>query len=409
MRSSDAISSDRLTQTLPVCSSDTKYRSKDTRKMTGQLSELIGRIYDTALEPSLWPEVLSEASRFLPGHAASLFIKDAADKSGLIHYDCGGIDPHYKRIYLDTYTNFDPSVCGTFFPDVDVPVAAVDVVPYPVFAETRFFREWIEPQGLVDFMCALVDRSAAGAAMFGVFRHEQHGMIDDCTRRRLSLLLPHMRRAVLIGRAIGFKTSEAETLADTLDKVASAIFLVGAGGRLVQANAAGQAMIAEGSILRERMSRLYANDAAADRALRDAFNGSEDGDAGLGTQAIAMTLVAQDGTYYIANVLPLTSGARRKAGAGYAAIAAVFVRRVQLDDPAMPDVIGKLYGLTPTELRVLLAVFNSSGVSDLAATLGVSTATVKTHLGRLFIKTGTRRQAELVKLVAGFAASTRGP
>jgi DNA-binding CsgD family transcriptional regulator len=109
----------------------------------------------------------------------------------------------------------------------------------------------------------------------------------------------------------------------------------------------------------------------------------------------------------MAHVLPLTSGARRKSGVSYSASAAVFVRKVQLDPPAMPEVIAKLYGLTPTELRVLLAVFEAGGVSDIAGALGISEATAKTHLRRLFDKTSTRRQADLVKLVAGFAAPVR--
>src|SRR5262249_32852572 len=151
-----------------------------------------------------------------------------------------------------------------------------------------------------------------------------------------------------------------------------------------------------------------ANDMSVTRTLRDAFSGAESGDAGLGTQAIAVPLVNNDGVYHLAHVLPLTSGARRRAGAGYAATAAMFVRRVQLEEPSMPEVIGKLYDLTPSELRVLLAVFQSAGVADLAASLGISEATAKTHLGRVFTKTGTKRQADLVKLVAGFAASDQG-
>jgi hypothetical protein len=35
--------------------------------------------------------------------------------------------------------------------------------------------------------------------------------------------------------------------------------------------------------------------------------------------------------------------------------------------------------------------------------MGISVSTVKTHLRRLFAKTGTDRQADLVKLVAGYA------
>jgi DNA-binding CsgD family transcriptional regulator len=39
-----------------------------------------------------------------------------------------------------------------------------------------------------------------------------------------------------------------------------------------------------------------------------------------------------------------------------------------------------------------------------AAALGVADTTVRTHVSRLFEKTGATRQADLVKLVAGYAA-----
>jgi DNA-binding CsgD family transcriptional regulator len=102
-------------------------------------------------------------------------------------------------------------------------------------------------------------------------------------------------------------------------------------------------------------------------------------------------------------VLPLTSGARRAAGMTYTATAALFVRRATLAPPPAPDVIGKTYNLTPAELRVLLAIVEIGGVPEVADALGVAATTVKTHLGRLFEKTGTGRQADLVKLVAGYS------
>ena len=52
---------------------------------------------------------------------------------------------------------------------------------------------------------------------------------------------------------------------------------------------------------------------------------------------------------------------------------------------------------------MLLAIVEVGGVPEVAEALGVGEATVKTHLHRLFAKTETRRQADLVKLVAGFA------
>jgi DNA-binding CsgD family transcriptional regulator len=55
------------------------------------------------------------------------------------------------------------------------------------------------------------------------------------------------------------------------------------------------------------------------------------------------------------------------------------------------------------ELRVLLAVVEVGGVPEVAEVLGIAETTVKTHLGHLYEKTGVRRQADLVKLVAGFS------
>jgi DNA-binding CsgD family transcriptional regulator len=62
-----------------------------------------------------------------------------------------------------------------------------------------------------------------------------------------------------------------------------------------------------------------------------------------------------------------------------------------------------LYGLTSAEAKVLTALIESGGgVAAIASALGLSRSTVKTHLEKLFRKTGMRRQAGLVMLVAGF-------
>ena len=50
-----------------------------------------------------------------------------------------------------------------------------------------------------------------------------------------------------------------------------------------------------------------------------------------------------------------------------------------------------------------MAIVEVGGVPETAEALGVAETTVKTHLYRLFDKTGVSRQADLVKLVAGFS------
>lgn len=121
-----------------------------------------------------------------------------------------------------------------------------------------------------------------------------------------------------------------------------------------------------------------------------------------------LTLVGRDGDNHIVDVLSLMGGARRQAGADYSAVAAVFVRKAELELPHPVEALAKHYKLTAAEMRVLLATVEGGGVAEVSRTLGISEATVKTHLQRMFGKTGATRQAELVKLVAGFMSPLGG-
>lgn len=60
----------------------------------------------------------------------------------------------------------------------------------------------------------------------------------------------------------------------------------------------------------------------------------------------------------------------------------------------------KNYGLTPTEARLASLIAEGSSIAEVAGLLGISIGTARVHLKRIFAKTGTRRQAELVHLIA---------
>lgn len=368
-----------------------------------QLSALIGLLYDAALDPSQWPSALKETARFVGGSSATLFAKDASSKSGNIYFDDGGVDPAYIALYFDKYVKFDPATTGQYFAEIGEPVATNDVIPYSEFLESRFYREWAQPQGWVDFVSAVLDKSATSVAMFGVFRSAADGVVDEETVRRMRLIVPHIRRAVLIGRVIDLKTAEAATLADTLDGLRAGLLLMDATGHIVHGNRAAHLLLAQGDVLRASDGRLLACEPEANRILQASFCASGKGDAAIGIAGIAVPLAAPNGERYVAHVLPLTSGARRRAGKTYAAVAALFVHKAALRGSSPPEALAKTFRLTPTELRVLLAVVEVGGVPEVAESLGIAETTVKTHLGRVFEKTGARRQAELVKLLAGFS------
>ncbi len=368
-----------------------------------QPSALIAEIYDAALDPSLWVDVLAKIAHFVGGSAATLFTGSAAKKSV---YDYG-IDTHYRQLYFDHYINPDPATTGRFSADIDEPAAISDIIPYHEFLTTRFYREWAQPQGLVDFVICVLDKSTTNPAMIRVFRHQRDGAVDDQARRHMRLIGPHVRRSVLVGRLIDLETAETATYADVLDSIGAGVFLVDAGARIIHANIAGQVILKAGDFLRAVDGRLAAGDSAANKTLRGSFAAAGSGDGAVGIKGIAVPLITRAGEHYVAQVLPLqvlplTSSKRLCASIIRPAVAALFVHKAALQAPTLPKTIARSYGLTPAELRVLLAIVELGGVPEVARALGLAASTVRTHILRLYKKTGAGREADLVKFVVGF-------
>jgi len=82
---------------------------------------------------------------------------------------------------------------------------------------------------------------------------------------------------------------------------------------------------------------------------------------------------------------------------------------VVLHDPAArvrlsPVLLAQLYGLTPMEAATAAAIAEGSSPSDIARARGCADDTVRSHLKRILEKTGTHRQADLVRALLSGAA-----
>lgn len=262
----------------------------------------------------------------------------------------------------------------------------------------RFFHG-LQPREWVDAASTMLEEPTDGLASGSSMRHRA-GVADD-VRRRLTMVLPHIRRALQIGEDIARSRAEAAALADTLDGLGAGLFIVDGETRIVHTNAAARRLLAAEDVLCSRGGRLVAGDPQANRSLRLALTATE-GPADIMRGPLPLT--APDGTRRIGHVRPLKPVVRSYGDGPQEALAAVLVYKAGMECPRPPDVIARFYNLTPTELRILLAIVEIGGAPEVAAKLGIAPSTVRTHVGRLFEKTGTKRQAELVRLVAGFAS-----
>jgi DNA-binding CsgD family transcriptional regulator/PAS domain-containing protein len=366
-----------------------------------ELSCVVGSIYDAALNPALWTEALARIAAFVGGRAGALGSKDMVTKFvGVDHHV--GRDLQYMQMHSETHGGFDPLASVRRF-DVGQVVSPPEPMTHDDDCEA-----WVRPRGRGDIAVASRARPGKSGEFLSVVRSEANGMVDNGNdmvdhemHRRMSLVAPHARRAVLIGRIIDQKANQVATLADALDSLSAGVFLIEANGRIVHANAAGRGILGVDDFLRSIGGRLVARDTKINRTLQEIL--ADTGDLEIGSKGVALLLNAQEGECHVAHVLPLAAGRHRRAGAPRTVAAAVFVCRATLETLSSSDVIRRAYQLTPTELRVLFAIVNIGGIPEVATALGVADTTIRTHVGRLFDKTGVGRQADLVKVVAGFS------
>lgn len=73
-----------------------------------------------------------------------------------------------------------------------------------------------------------------------------------------------------------------------------------------------------------------------------------------------------------------------------------------------PPTLASLFGLTPAEATLASALSGGASLEEAAAAIGVSRHTVRSQLQGIFLKTGTNRQGELVRILLNSAAASSG-
>ena len=368
------------------------------------LSVLTAGLYDAALDHALWPAAMGVASCFMESFSSVVYEWTRSGEGRGFIYDDGELDPEYKALYHDRYLRLDPVTSEHHQASIEEPFSISDVVDLEQFQQTAFYREWSGPQHIVDLLTTPMLRTGRSTVLFGAIRHERDGVVDEPMRRRMKLVAPHMRRALALTDIVGTAAPRAAELENVLDGLRTGVFLADSEGKVLHANAAGNELLAEGGAMRTRNGRLSPADLTAASALSRALEAAGNGTLPAGDTGHGISMAASDGSHFALHLLPL-NGHDKRATAG--AAAAVFVQRATQMATIAPDLVARAFGLTPAEQRVLGHIVEAGSVAEAAERLRVSETTVKTHLHRVFSKTGTARQADLVKLLTGFAGPLR--
>jgi DNA-binding CsgD family transcriptional regulator/PAS domain-containing protein len=361
---------------------------------------LIDLIYDAALDPALWHDVLRAVGDTVGGSSGWISQLSKADGAGASAKDwVYGIDPDYGQKFAEHYFRLNPFSTTAdpagLMRDWALSISTFEsVLPRETLRRMEYGADFLRPldisSGLMIRLCRLGRLETAVMNINCSYRRDR---FDDADLAFVTELHPHLVRAFGLGRRLA-----AERLTATAESsTAHAVFVLDESGRVQRLNAVAERMVGRPDALRVVGGKLTAVRAEASRNLdgmiRRALTSDPAARSG-DTLALATPAGPRPIQVTVAPVSPERAFPHRLGR-----MALVCASDLNAPSRLSGDRLQALFGLSPAEVRVALALADGESPGAAAERFGVSFQTVRNQLTRIYEKSSTRGQADLVSLI----------
>jgi DNA-binding CsgD family transcriptional regulator len=366
-----------------------------------EYSALVSTIYEAALDFDCWPMVLERLSDALGGNGGGLAKHYLVTGGGAVIM--ARRDPIFTRLYAEHYRDVNVLFARMGRVPVETCVTDRDVMPKEEFFRTEFYNGFLRPQDDHTFLSAYVLAENDCVATLNIGRSPRRGEWEQHHIDLMRRLAPHLHRAAQLNLCLGGARFDEESSAEVLNNLACGVIIVGGDGEAMFANRAAEAIVASADGISLDATGLRAAEREQNSALRNLVAAAATGGADPKAAGGVLSLSRPSGRRPLAvlvaplHVTPVLFLNRQPR-------AIVFVVDPERA-PVVPEkYLQHLYNLTPAEAAVAVRILRGEGLQAVADNLRITLATVCTHRQRVFEKTGTRRQAELIRVVLQGAA-----
>jgi len=366
-------------------------------------SDFLDLVYEAALDPAVWTPVMERFADMVGGSSGWLSQLSTEDGSGADEADpLSRVDPDWPQRYIDHFADRNP------LHHVDDPrdymrrwrprvLTDEDWMPKDRLVRSEFYNDFLRPQGIDSTMMVRLAARGVEIATLNISRAPHRGQFARSDIEAAERVHPHLIRAFDLGRRFASTRRLAGELASVLDRSPHGLFLLSDNGCVRHVNRVGERLAREPDGLRLAGGRLTAGNGADARRLAAliAAAGCSDGERRAGG-SMALATPGRQAPLSI-TIAPVRSDRFAPVYRGHSILVCVtdLEANVGLPEQKLRD----LFGLTRAEARLSLALFEGLSPSEAALSFGVSPNTVRVQLGHIFEKTGTNRQAELVRLM----------
>ena len=374
--------------------------------------ETIDAVYRAAAEPKSWSTTLEQIADHVGGSGALLVHNNLDRRTGAIVV--GRLRDDLSNAYLREHIANPVTLAVVARGRIGRPDLASTFVADAIVRHTAYHADILEPQRIVD-QIALPVASFSGSGRtggFGITLNERQADDRCAAVERMARLAPHLSRALDLSLEIAQHRDEGRRSDMLLDALPTAALLLDRTGRIVRANMFAERIVGAEDGIGTRSGRFLAGSLPdEDRRLRRAimralaFRADDDSE-GL-EQALSINRPSG-----LTPLLMILTPLAPVPFAFWEIVEHGARLLVQIVDPISrldnrTDALQEAYGFTAAEARIAALISSGLTAPQAAQVLGLSSATVRTHLAHCFDKAGVRSQVSLARLVN--VLSVRGP
>ncbi|MFL3655116.1 MAG: helix-turn-helix transcriptional regulator [Halioglobus sp.] len=378
-------------------------------------SELIGLLYQGALETQPWQSALPALREALDAEVVSLVLRPpSADDQGVI-LNCVRPDQssHNSNVTLADPNDWQVSAYREQFfsldPFVSLPlgkvVALEDILPDKDLVTSDYYLHYLKPINL--FRILGVDTSEPGGmlARLRFSRSASEARFKTTERQLLTLLTPHLSRAIEIYAKLNRMTSERDLYAGAVNQLSVASIILDEQGRMLTTNAVGRALLDQGEGLSLRDGHLHIEGRDINKELQEALTNIIRAQLHGETSVVRALRVPRPGGRSDLGLVVRPVPASQWSEGQVSPSAAVFISDPDLQESTSRPILGALFELTPAEANLATLLARGLSLAQVSVAQNISQHTARAQLKSIFAKTGVSRQAELVRLVLKSVAS----
>ncbi len=368
-----------------------------------EFGEVVGAIYRAAAEPELWPTALTAAADLVGAVGAQVFLWNKLGHT-VPFAAVGRLPEEGNALYVQHYGAIDPRRQALEHRPVGELVLDQDL-DGDRLRKSEFYNDFLVPYGVPYVAGSRIVDTPELCVVLGVLRSFPQGPFGSVEADLLRRLLPHFQHAARIHDKLRSLDLCSRAVENALDRLSFGVVIANTNGRVVIVNRAAKEIAAASDGVHIHHGRLTAERAeeagVIARLIRDAAqSAAHRGGAGGGSLRVPRPSGRQP---YVVLVAPLES---ETAPSLTSESPAVLILISDLEQG--PKVLGRrlvdLFGLSPAEACLAVALAEGKRLEEVAEERRVRMPTVRTQMRAVLDKTGTTRQADLVRLIARLPA-----